>query len=177
MIALESRLGAQLFGARLGRLFQIQRGDTRLNQPSHQLQHLANHLARAAHLLDLPGRLQYYRQLANQLSTSYAQTRHPAALLARPLNGYNDSGCDFRYRPTSINFRETSQSPVVLNHRRGRGRVSAHALLEDLFRVVGSLDQSGAVRVAYAIPFGRLAVDVINALADRTIPSPRNTAQ
>jgi hypothetical protein len=71
MIALESRPGAQFFGAFLGRLFQVQSGGAWLNLPSHQLQHLVNHLARAAHLLDLPGRLQYYRHLSSfQLSAN-----------------------------------------------------------------------------------------------------------
>jgi hypothetical protein len=35
-------------------------------------------------------------------------------------------------RPVSIHFRKTAQSPIVLDHRRGQGLISAHALSEDL---------------------------------------------
>ncbi len=80
-------------------------------------------------------------------------------------------------RPVSIHFRKSSQSPVVLDNRRGEGRVSAHALLEDLFRVIGSLDQRRTFNIAKSIPLGRMHVDVVDGLADRTIPAPRNAAQ
>src|SRR5208337_2637972 len=103
---------------------------------------------------------------------SYAQTRRPSALFAQTLNGVNNSGCDFSNRPVSIHFGKASQGPVMLDHRRGRGLVSAHALLEDLFRVVGSLGQRGAVHIAKTFLLRRFAIDVINALADRTIPAP-----
>ena len=61
VIALEGRLRAQLVEARFGRLLEIESGRARLDLAAHQLQHLADHLARAAHLLDLLRRLQYNR--------------------------------------------------------------------------------------------------------------------
>jgi hypothetical protein len=44
----------------------------------------------------------------------------------------------------------------MLNNRRGLSFISAHALLEDLFRVVGSLDQRRIFNVANPIPFRRI---------------------
>jgi hypothetical protein len=70
----------------------------------------------------------------------HAQTRRSAALLPQPLDGGNDSRRDLIDRPRSIHFRKTSQSPVVIDDRCGQGYVGAHALCEDFFRVVGSLD-------------------------------------
>src|ERR1035438_442535 len=107
----------------------------------------------------------------------HAQTRRQAALLAQLLDSGNNSGRNCTNRPVSIHFRKTSKSPVVLNNGRGQGHISAHALLEDLFRVIGSLDQSSTLNVAIAIPLGRLSINVVDGLADRTVPAPRNPAQ
>ena len=83
-----------------------------------------------------------------------AQTRRPATLLAQPLHGGNNSGRDRINRPVSIHFRKTSQGPVVLDDRRGQGSIGAHALREDLFRVIGSLDQRRTLYIAKAFPLG-----------------------
>ncbi len=76
------------------------------------------------------------------------QLRYPA----QPLHGGNDSGRDRSDRPVSIHFRKTSQSPVMLDNRRGKGSISAHALLENLFRVIGSLGQRRTLYIAKSIP-------------------------
>jgi len=44
----------------------------------------------------------------------------------------------------------------MLNDRRGLSLISAHALFEDLFRVVGSLDQRSTFNVAKSILFRRI---------------------
>ena len=97
--------------------------------------------------------------------------------MAQPLNGGNETGSDRSDRPVSIHFRKSSQSPVVLDNRRGEGRISAHALLEDLFRVIGSLDQRCTLYIAESIPLGRMHIHVVDGLADRTTPAPRNAPQ
>jgi hypothetical protein len=60
-------------------------------------------------------------------------------LLAQSFHGGYNSGRDLSDRPVSVYFSESSLLPVMLHNRRGEGRVSAHALLENLFRVIGSL--------------------------------------
>jgi hypothetical protein len=97
--------------------------------------------------------------------------------MAQPLDGGYDPGRDYSDRPVSIHFRKSSQSPVVLDNRRGEGHISAHALLENLFRVIGSLDQRCTFYIAESIPLGRMHVHVVDGLADRTIPAPRNAPQ
>ena len=68
--------------------------------------------------------------------------------MTQPLDGGNDSGSDRSDRPGSIHFRKSSQCPVVIDDRRGEGLVSAHALLENLFRVIGSLGQRCTFNIA-----------------------------
>ena len=82
--------------------------------------------------------------------------------------------CD---RPVSINLCETSQLPVVIDDRCGQSCIRAHALLENLFRVIGSLDQRRTLYIAEPILFRRIHVNVVDSLADRTIPAPGNAAQ
>jgi hypothetical protein len=53
--------------------------------------------------------------------------------------GYN-SGRNYCYWPVSIHFRETSLLPIVIDDRSSQSRIRTHALLENLFRVIGSLD-------------------------------------
>ena len=65
----------------------------------------------------------------------------------------------------------------MVDNWRGECSVSAHALLEDLLRIVGSLDQRSTVQIAKSIPLGRLETDVVDALAGRTTPAPGNAAQ
>jgi hypothetical protein len=97
--------------------------------------------------------------------------------LAHPLDGGNNSGRYCCNRPVSLHFSETSQSPVVLDYWRGQGFISAHALFENLFRVIGSLDKRRSFYIAKSIPFRRIHVNVVDGLADRTVPPPRNPAQ
>ena len=61
VIPLEGGLDAQLGKPAFRRLLQIERGGARLHAAAHQLEHVADDPARAAHLFDLQGRLQYDR--------------------------------------------------------------------------------------------------------------------
>ena len=97
--------------------------------------------------------------------------------LAYPLNGGNNSGRNLTNRPVSIHFRETPQSPIMLDNRRSESRISAHPLAKDSFRVIGALDQRCTLYVAESIPLGRIHEDVIDRCADRTVPASRNSTQ
>ena len=72
MIPLESGLPAQLGQPRLGRVLQIESRGARLYLASHLLKNLADHPARAAHLLDLLGRLQYNRHTTPVISDQFS---------------------------------------------------------------------------------------------------------
>src|ERR1035437_9541714 len=90
------------------------------------------------------------------ITVSNAQTRRAVALSAQPLHGGNDTSRNCCDRPVSIHFRKTPQTPVVLDNRRGQGSISAHALLEDLFRVIGSLGQRRTLYIAEPILLRRI---------------------
>ncbi len=53
MVALEGGLDAQFFQAGFSSLLKIEGCGARLDLRAHQFEHLADHLARAAHLFDL----------------------------------------------------------------------------------------------------------------------------
>ncbi len=59
VIALEGRLGTEFGDARFGHILKIESGRAGLDLAAHQLQHLADDFARAAHLFDLLRRLQH----------------------------------------------------------------------------------------------------------------------
>jgi hypothetical protein len=59
VIPLESSLHTQFSEPCFSSLLQIERGGARLDLAAHQLENLAGYLARAAHLLDFLGRLEY----------------------------------------------------------------------------------------------------------------------
>ena len=100
------------------------------------------------------------------------------ANLPQPLDGGNNSGCHLSDRPVSIHFRETSQSPVVLDNGRGQCLVSAHALLAKTSSVSSARWTSAAPSISQnPSTLGGFDVDVVDGLADRTIPAPRNPAQ
>jgi hypothetical protein len=73
MVSLESRLGAQFGYALFRRLFQVERGRSRPNLAANEFEDLADHPARAAHLLDLLGRLQNHSQNSSQFSVLSSQ--------------------------------------------------------------------------------------------------------
>ena len=70
VIALERGLHAQFFQSRFSRLFKIEGGSAWLYPAAHQFQHLADDLARAAHLFDL---LRRFRTTATKISSQGAR--------------------------------------------------------------------------------------------------------
>src|SRR5579863_2510886 len=96
---------------------------------------------------------------------------------AQPLDGSNNSSHHHIDGPVSIHFSETSLCPVVVDDRLGQSDVSAHALRKDLLGVVGSLHQSRTLNVTDPADSRRFRVDVVDRLADRTVPATGNPAQ
>ena len=70
--------------------------------------------------------------------------------------------------PVAVDLRKpVAMLAIVLDHRKGLLVERAHALMKDLDRVVGTLDECSPIVVADAVVLRRLRVDVVDRAIDR----------